>query len=1350
MRFHRGHPAAQSARFLARSIERNSNGHRVPHRAVPRLEGLEARTLLAIGLDTIPLDTNTNTLVEPATMVTGAGGDLWMANTETSFNGRSPLVRVSTSGNVTDVPMGTIQAIDGLTVGSNGNMWFTGQGFIGETNGIGAPTIFDEAEIKGGAIATGSDGNLWIEQSNTIDRFSVAGVLAEFPLPDSSLTVDAITTGLDANLWFTARGANGAVLGRITTQGTISLFPLPAGQELTSAPTAGPDGSVWFGAGTNLGEISPTGVISIRPVPTNRANGGDQSVTSLVTAPDGTVWFTEQTADVVGRLSPNSTFQQFLVPFDAAQTAYIGWSSYPQLITMGPDRSPWFLRWMNDELVRIDTNASAGAIFAVPSSALSATEGTPFSGTVAELTDTDPSAQPTDFQVSIAWNDDMNLGGPHESTGVVRAIAPGVFSISTSAGFVGSGNILPAMTIQHLVNGHPDGAPLVTRFHFDLVGVPLTSTPLPVIAAPAGTEGRGLVLGEFQDPGTLAGNDSNLPHYSISIDWGDGTSLDQGTTTYDGPPGPFTGYSIHHPVGGFAFGDHTYSNAGTYNVKVTVSEGGDSTSFATSSIVPGVISNASASPIAALEGNSDNWEVASFNDSNPNASASEFSAQVHWSDEIGPVYGDTGEVIATGNGHFVIMETRSFNAAGEIPFTVVVNDGPYSSFQMKATASIADAPLTGQARNTAALIGQAVTTPLGTFSDPDPTGFPSDYAAGINWGDGSTTSSATISQNASGSFSVSGSHSYAAPGTYQIAITITDIKGSSFGATPSTLRLTSTATITSPFLNLSPEPITAIVGNDNNWEVAAFQAADPTATAASYSAKVIWSDDLNAHMPDGSPGSPATVHDLGGGQFLVMADHPLNIAGHFNAHVIITTAYGAQASVDSPVQVAALPLVLGSFPVNATEGQLVSRSLAVFLDHDPNATAGNYSALVNWGDGTTSAANVVRATTDLMPTALPGTSFVVQGTHTYEQAGSFNVSVTVTNNSVIPTNLGQSDSATATTTATIAVAPIVVTPVPLLITPTEGISTGTQTFAQFTEAGTDHSAGDFMALVDWGDHSGSVGTIAETANGFAVQASHVYLDPGTYTVRFIVQGNGQTGSLTESLTVAAVAVPLSGRLAPASDSGASSSDGITNVATPTFQGTTAPHAPVIVIGTAFGGSIPLYIGQTTADASGNWSITTSHLADGHYSFVAYAENAAGRVRNHEVLVASGLVIDTTPPSVTVASFNIASGTVVITVMTGAAGLDASSAMNRGGYVLKATGQGGKTYTRPSVAVSGTPGGPITITAMFNGGRRLAAGQYALSIGSGTLRDLAGNTASGQSALATHATPAIAPKRHASR
>jgi Bacterial Ig-like domain (group 3)/Calx-beta domain/FG-GAP-like repeat len=121
-------------------------------------------------------------------------------------------------------------------------------------------------------------------------------------------------------------------------------------------------------------------------------------------------------------------------------------------------------------------------------------------------------------------------------------------------------------------------------------------------------------------------------------------------------------------------------------------------------------------------------------------------------------------------------------------------------------------------------------------------------------------------------------------------------------------------------------------------------------------------------------------------------------------------------------------------PVNisATEGVAATVQVATFIDYDNSKTASNFTASINWGDGTAPTAGSV--------TANGSGGFNVTGTHTYATSGTFNVdtevadsngnfartrstatvkAVTVTSvsSSVNPSDLGQSVTFTATVTS---------------------------------------------------------------------------------------------------------------------------------------------------------------------------------------------------------------------------------------------------------------------------------------------------------------------------------------------
>jgi len=205
---------------------------------------------------------------------------------------------------------------------------------------------------------------------------SGAPTVTEFPTPSSDLSPYAITTGPDGNLWFTYLFAYINRVGRITTDGVANEFCSYTGNG--TGITTGPDGNVWITAPSLFGgliHVAPSGACSGLYIPYPPYNRNPQDI---VTGPDGALWFTESTGNQIGRFAflppppfpepfPPSPFTFFDVPTPASGVSGI---------TRGPDGALWFTEQSADRIGRITT---AGAIteYALPSPGSSPTAITP-------------------------------------------------------------------------------------------------------------------------------------------------------------------------------------------------------------------------------------------------------------------------------------------------------------------------------------------------------------------------------------------------------------------------------------------------------------------------------------------------------------------------------------------------------------------------------------------------------------------------------------------------------------------------------------------------------------------------------------------------------------------------------------------------------------------------------------------------------------------------------------------------------------------------------------------------------------------------------------------------------------
>jgi PKD domain len=181
-------------------------------------------------------------------------------------------------------------------------------------------------------------------------------------------------------------------------------------------------------------------------------------------------------------------------------------------------------------------------------------------------------------------------------------------------------------------------------------------------------------------------------------------------------------------------------------------------------------------------------------------------------------------------------------------------------------------------------------------------------------------------------------------------------------------------------------------------------------------------------------------------------------------------------------------------PISSVEGAPFSGAVATFTQPDASAPASQFSATIDWGDGT-SAGTV---------TGPVGGPFTVSGSHTYIEEGSYPVKVTITD------NVNSSNEATATSTATVADAPLTAS----CATPTVSTASFSGPVATFTDANPFAPVSDFTATIDWGDSSISPGVVTGPTGGpFTVSGSHTYATLGNHTIMVsIVDEGGSTAT----------------------------------------------------------------------------------------------------------------------------------------------------------------------------------------------------------------------------------------------
>jgi PKD repeat protein len=290
-----------------------------------------------------------------------------------------------------------------------------------------------------------------------------------------------------------------------------------------------------------------------------------------------------------------------------------------------------------------------------------------------------------------------------------------------------------------------------------------------------------------------------------------------------------------------------------------------------------------------------------------------------------------------------------------------------------------------------------------------------------NFGDGSTGTGATPS------------HTYAGAGTFNVSLTVTDNDGgeSSCGTTAEIA-----GTNQSPVCNAGG-PYSGDVGESIAFDGSA--STDPDGTIATYA----W------NFGDGSTGTGATP------------SHTYATAGTFTVSLTVTDNEGAQSSCETSADINDLPVCDAGGPYTGAPGQPINFDGSA--SNDPDGTIASYAW--NFGDGSTGTG------------ATPS--------HTYAGTGTFNVSLTVTDNDGAQSSCGTT-------------AEVVEGNIPPACDAGGPYTGNVGQPVDFDGSGSNDPDGT-IATYAWNFGDGSTGTGATP--------SHTYATPGTFTVELCVTDN---------------------------------------------------------------------------------------------------------------------------------------------------------------------------------------------------------------------------------------------------
>ena len=154
---------------------------------------------------------------KPSSIVAGPDGNMWFVNSKCiSFGGSCTIGKMSPSGSILgEYPVKDLPAQ--LVAGPNHEnaMWATTQGTSGNsivrvtTSGAVTEYLLPAASAPEG-ISVGPDGNLWFTDNGTnkVGKITPSGAISEYPLNSEASRPMGIVKGPDGRLWFTEWGNN--------------------------------------------------------------------------------------------------------------------------------------------------------------------------------------------------------------------------------------------------------------------------------------------------------------------------------------------------------------------------------------------------------------------------------------------------------------------------------------------------------------------------------------------------------------------------------------------------------------------------------------------------------------------------------------------------------------------------------------------------------------------------------------------------------------------------------------------------------------------------------------------------------------------------------------------------------------------------------------------------------------------------------------------------------------------------------------------------------------------------------------------------------------------------------------
>ena len=236
-------------------------------------------------------------------------------------------------------------------------------------------------------------------------------------------------------------------------------------------------------------------------------------------------------------------------------------------------------------------------------------------------------------------------------------------------------------------------------------------------------------------------------------------------------------------------------------------------------------------------------------------------------------------------------------------------------------------------------------------------------------------------------------------------------------------------------------------------------------------------------------------------------------AGSILATYVVTDTASQQGTATRSIllETPAASLTVSPVSVSPIAGTpLTGQEIATFTGGPTGSTASQYSAVIDWGDGTTSAGTI---TADSTTSGQFIVSTASDDAHVYVTGGDETITISVTYS---PNTL-----VTGSNSETITVSPaagLIITG-GFTLNATVGVDSGSQTLATFTNVGGSQDISDYSAQIDFGDSSAPVAGDISYSNGvFTVSSNHIYTDINNYEITITVSYDGNAAPPVYSST----------------------------------------------------------------------------------------------------------------------------------------------------------------------------------------------------------------------------------------